>query len=367
MGFFKFFTTGITLATVNQFSKNIKSTRSFKYFSNSDTQMLSDYKDFCVTMISSAMAVIDLEMNLKNPSNKKDIQTEIDNLKKKIARNSAPAIPTPPAAATRFAPGSKEALVAQEKEEEAARLLRTQPRLKAEEALAGQEVEADKTSREKYMAMDPISSEEKTNRVSDTIKMIEAYPKAVGVISAPGTANSIFTLLDRGIKLGDLSAAVAGIEEALVLSMPGMDQKTIDVRHQIAANLAYGKLLASQMSRGQGAVSNVERTMFAEMYGSTSLSPTAIIKLQRMLLERFKMETELGALVRTLPTGTRMKDFEHSKEYLGVKDRYIAKLKEAQSSPVVFNESAADKARKDAWIRSPAGQRRLKEIQEGKK
>jgi len=75
MGFFKFFTTGITLATVNQFSKNIKSTRSFKYFSNSDTQMLSDYKDFCVTMISSAMAVIDLEMNLKNPSNKKDIQT----------------------------------------------------------------------------------------------------------------------------------------------------------------------------------------------------------------------------------------------------------------------------------------------------
>jgi hypothetical protein len=107
--------------------------------------------------------------------------------------------------------------------------------------------------------------------------------------------------------------------------------------------------------------------MFAEMGGSVSLSPTALIKLQRMLLERAKMETELGALVRTLPTGTRMKDFEQSKEYLGVRDRYEANLKTAQSSPVVFNESAADKAKKDAFINSPAGQKRLKELQEGKK
>lgn len=75
MDFFKYFTTGITLATVDKFSKNIKSTRAFKYFSDSDTIMVSDYKDFCVTMISSAMAVIALEMDLKNPRNKKDIQT----------------------------------------------------------------------------------------------------------------------------------------------------------------------------------------------------------------------------------------------------------------------------------------------------
>jgi hypothetical protein len=75
MDFFKYFTTGITLATVDKFSKNIKSTLAYKYFSDSDTQMVSDYKDFYVTTISSAMAVIALEMDLKNPSNKKDIQT----------------------------------------------------------------------------------------------------------------------------------------------------------------------------------------------------------------------------------------------------------------------------------------------------
>lgn len=75
MDLFKYFTTGITLATVDKFSKKIKSTNAFRYFSDSDTQMVSDYKDFCVTMISSAMAVISLEMDLKNPSNKKDIQT----------------------------------------------------------------------------------------------------------------------------------------------------------------------------------------------------------------------------------------------------------------------------------------------------
>jgi hypothetical protein len=75
MYFFKYFTTGITLATVDKFSKKIKSTNSFKYFSDSDTQMVSDYKDFYATMISSALTVIGLDMDLKNPSNKKDIQT----------------------------------------------------------------------------------------------------------------------------------------------------------------------------------------------------------------------------------------------------------------------------------------------------
>ena len=75
MNLFKFFTTGITLSTVDKFSKSIKSTRAFKYFSDSDSQMISDYKDFCVTMISSSMTAIALEMDLKNSSNKKDIQT----------------------------------------------------------------------------------------------------------------------------------------------------------------------------------------------------------------------------------------------------------------------------------------------------
>jgi len=75
MDFFKYFTTGITLATVDKFSKHIKSTKAFKNYSDSNTQMVSDYKNFRVTMLSSAMAVIALEMDLKNPNNKKDIQT----------------------------------------------------------------------------------------------------------------------------------------------------------------------------------------------------------------------------------------------------------------------------------------------------
>lgn len=75
MDFFKYFSTGIILATVNEFSNKIKSTSAYKYYSSSDTLMVNDYKNFCVTMISSAMTVISLEMDLKNPSTKKDIQT----------------------------------------------------------------------------------------------------------------------------------------------------------------------------------------------------------------------------------------------------------------------------------------------------
>jgi hypothetical protein len=75
MDFFKYFTTGLTLATVDKLSKKVKSTSTFKYFSDSDTNMVKEYKDFNVTIIASALAVIALEMDLKNPSHKKDIQT----------------------------------------------------------------------------------------------------------------------------------------------------------------------------------------------------------------------------------------------------------------------------------------------------
>ena len=75
MGFFDFFTTGLTFATVEKYSKVIKSTNAIKYFSNDDTKMVSDYKEFNITILASAMAVIALDMNMKNDSHKKDIQT----------------------------------------------------------------------------------------------------------------------------------------------------------------------------------------------------------------------------------------------------------------------------------------------------
>jgi predicted mannosyl-3-phosphoglycerate phosphatase (HAD superfamily) len=65
MDFFKYFTTGLTLATVDKLSKKVKSTSTFKYFSDSDTNMVKEYKDFNVTIIASALAVIALEMDIK--------------------------------------------------------------------------------------------------------------------------------------------------------------------------------------------------------------------------------------------------------------------------------------------------------------
>lgn len=75
MGLFDFFSTGITLASVEKFSRAIKSTQTFRHFSSDDSEMVSDYKNFEITMIASAMTFIALDMNIKNINHKKDIQT----------------------------------------------------------------------------------------------------------------------------------------------------------------------------------------------------------------------------------------------------------------------------------------------------
>lgn len=74
-GFLENASTGILLGAVDRASKAIKESESFRYFSNGDTKMINDYRQFECTMVGSAMAFILLNLDLKNSSHKKDIQT----------------------------------------------------------------------------------------------------------------------------------------------------------------------------------------------------------------------------------------------------------------------------------------------------
>jgi hypothetical protein len=75
MGFLDLFGTSLILGVVERISKGIKETNSYKYFATDDPIMIREYKDFECTLIASAIAVLALDLDLKDPKHKKDIQT----------------------------------------------------------------------------------------------------------------------------------------------------------------------------------------------------------------------------------------------------------------------------------------------------
>lgn len=69
------FSKEIIFMTVERFSTVIKNTEAYRHFSESDSEMISEFKDFYCTLISSALAVIFLKIDMKNSERKEEIQT----------------------------------------------------------------------------------------------------------------------------------------------------------------------------------------------------------------------------------------------------------------------------------------------------
>lgn len=68
------FSTGIVLEKVEKFSKEIQATGAFQYFSQDDTKAIKEYKDFETILIASVLTVMNLNINLNDEKQKKDIQ-----------------------------------------------------------------------------------------------------------------------------------------------------------------------------------------------------------------------------------------------------------------------------------------------------
>lgn len=75
MGIFDFFSTGLVMSSVDRISKKITLTDAYKTFSQDDTSVLKEYRDFERIMVSSCLAFISLDLDIKNITHKKDIQT----------------------------------------------------------------------------------------------------------------------------------------------------------------------------------------------------------------------------------------------------------------------------------------------------
>ena len=220
---------------------------------------------------------------------------------------AAPTAPTPAAAPA--APRAPITPVAQ----------KTMPELRAEQKASeelqtgiakGQAENIVKSEAEFRTSTDSKSVAERKTSAERVVNLVQENPKAVGVLAKPGVTNALATIARDGLNTPSGAIGIKTIEDALVLSMPGTDQKTVNARKEIAQNLARGALEASKLSQGQGSVSDFERSMFEKIAGSLADTPELLIKRQKMLIARAELDQKLGGMYRSSKVPGKPTDYE---------------------------------------------------------
>jgi hypothetical protein len=190
---------------------------------------------------------------------------------------------------------------------------------------------------------EPKSVSERKTSAERVVELVHNNPKAVGVIAKPGVANALATIARDGLNTPSGAIGIRTIEDALQLSMPGGDQKTVNARKEIAQNLARGALEASKLSQGQGSVSDFERSMFEKIAGSLADTPELLIKRQKMLIARADLDQKLGNLYRQRKTPGAPTDYDAfttSPDVVKLVDTYEEQLRGILKNDVILKGTA---------------------------
>lgn len=253
--------------------------------------------------------------------------TEFESGKKTAPVTTAPAAVVPTAPAAKGPKPTPEQLEAESKVKSTFR--ETQARGAAENVQKAQLLFETTT--------EPSSVSERKTSAERVEKLVTENPNAAGILAKEGVVNALLTIARDGLNTPSGAIGIKTIEDALVLTMPGTDQRTINARREIAQNLAKGALEASKLSQGQGSVSDFERSMFERIAGSLADTPELLIKRQRMLIARANLDNELGAMYRRTKKPGEPLDFDAfrtSKEYEAKVAAYEKELRSILDSEV---------------------------------
>jgi hypothetical protein len=178
------------------------------------------------------------------------------------------------------------------------------------------------------------------------IDLVVGSPNSVGILQKPGMGAALATLAKNGLNTPSGAIGVQELEDALVLVMPGTDQKTINARNEIKQNLARGELEASKLAQGQGAVSDFERRLFARVSGSTADTPELLIKRQMALVARENLNEKLGRLwgeQQTSGKAPNFIEFKKNTERRRLIDEYDKELNEILAKDINIPQTGAAK------------------------
>ena len=242
-------------------------------------------------------------------------------------RPAAPA-PAAPAAAPSgpsnfgFAPGSKEDLELRQKAGEAVIEGRKSEAVETGKDLALQRagtVEAGSSAPEQLARIDYLEQMVNNPKTRD----------AFGVLQKPGVMAAIQTMLSEGVSLATLGpVGFKGLEDAI--TKLGGTQEQIDARQKAAREFALMQLQnAKTLLKGQGAVSDAERKLVADMSGNVGKSPNAIKDLLAWSRIRTNYDQKNGAayseFIRRNPNAS-FQEYRNSPLYQQIKDEYIGNL-----------------------------------------
>jgi hypothetical protein len=205
----------------------------------------------------------------------------------------------------------------------------------------GQAENIVKSEAEFRTSTDSKSVAERKTSAERVVNLVQENPKAVGVLAKPGIANALTTIARDGLNTPSGAVGIKTIEDALVLAMPGADQKTVNARKEIAQNLARGALEASKLSQGQGSVSDFERSMFEKIAGSLADTPELLIKRQKMLIARADLDKQLGGMYRSNKVPNKPTDYESftaRPDYVSAVNAYEENLRKILNTDIVLNK-----------------------------
>ena len=203
------------------------------------------------------------------------------------------------------------------------------------------------------LTTEPKSVVERKTSAERVVDLVQNNPKAVGILTSKGTMNALATIARDGLNTPSGAIGIKTLEDALVLAVPGQDQKTINARKEIAQNLARGALEASKLSQGQGSVSDFERTMFEKIAGSLADTPELLIKRQKMLIARADLDKELGSMYRSMKVPGKPTDYEaftSTPKFTQAVDAYEEKLRSILSSEESFGKQGPASGKTDTGI-----------------
>lgn len=150
-----------------------------------------------------------------------------------------------------------------------------------EAKIAGVAEESKETGKEAGMSQNAMNMAGKTApirlaSIQNVSNIIDRHTKAAGPLSKPGMLPAILTVVQDGISAGNFGqVGMPGIEKAV--RQLGGGQAEIDAAQELGREFAKMQLANAQsFLKGQGAVSDAERRLIADMSGKTGDSPAAI-------------------------------------------------------------------------------------------
>lgn len=227
-----------------------------------------------------------------------------------------------------FIPGSKEDLALRER--------------LGQEKLSGLGAEAKKTGEDLALQRAAVeeagsSSGEQLARIEYLNKML-SDPKlrdAFGVLQKPGVVAAFAGLMKEGLSLANMGQVGFNDLDNAVAKLGGT-QAQIDARQKAAREFALMQLQnAKTLLKGQGAVSDAERRLIADMSGTIGKSPAALRDLLAWSKMRSEYDKQVGGAFRQFIKRNPMASFQEFKlsdQYEAMKQNYDARIKSFASA-----------------------------------